>query len=287
MAHLLKSGKKLRLWEDELGPEPPYPIGPDVLFVAYNAVAEIGCHLALGWPAPARVLDLYVEYIASTNAFRPKGTKPPAANLISALTHFGLDTIGATEKRDMIDLILSGGPWTHQQREDILNYCESDVEALKRLLPAMLPLVDLPRALLRGRYMAAVARMERTGIPIDGHSLGRLRQHWKAIQQRLIAEDDPFGVYDEEGSLRGERFRQVLAEHDIAWITHADGALDMTKEAFRDMSETFGVSAIAPLCRLRNALSGTRLGIGLPVGTDNRNRTNTVALSVDHGPQST
>ena len=41
---------------------PPYPIGPDVLFVAYFASAELGCHLALGWPLPARVLDLYAEF---------------------------------------------------------------------------------------------------------------------------------------------------------------------------------------------------------------------------------
>ena len=48
----LRSGRKLRLWRDEFGSAPPYPTGPDVLFVAYYASAEIGCHLALGWPVP-------------------------------------------------------------------------------------------------------------------------------------------------------------------------------------------------------------------------------------------
>src|SRR5215471_934867 len=91
VAHLLKAGTTLRLWHDQLGPVPPYATGPDTLFVAYNIVAEVGCHLALGWPAPQRMLDLYAEYLARTNAFRPKGTKPPAANLLTALTHFGLD----------------------------------------------------------------------------------------------------------------------------------------------------------------------------------------------------
>ncbi len=32
-------------------------------------------------------------------------------------------------------------------------YCASDVDALARLLPAMLPRIDRQRALLRGRYM--------------------------------------------------------------------------------------------------------------------------------------
>ena len=63
----LRSGLKLRLWRDEFGAAPPYPTGPDVLFVAYYASAEIGCHLALGWPVPERVLDLFTEFRNRTN----------------------------------------------------------------------------------------------------------------------------------------------------------------------------------------------------------------------------
>ena len=35
--------------------------------VAYYASAEIGCHLALGWPVPQRVLDLFTEFRNHTN----------------------------------------------------------------------------------------------------------------------------------------------------------------------------------------------------------------------------
>jgi DNA polymerase family A len=273
VVHQLKSGTTLRLWQDQLGPVPPYPTGADVLFVAYNTVAEVSCHLALGWPAPQRMLDLYTEYLAHINAFRPKGTEPPGAKLIHALANFGLDTIGAEEKKEMIALILRGGPWTAEERLAILDYCESDVLALKRLLPALLPIIDLPRALLRGRYMCAVAAMERNGIPIDGESLARLHQCWQSVQQRLISEDDVAGVYDAEGSFSAARFADLLIQHDIAWPCYADGTLDLRKETFRDMADTPGASAIAPLCRLRNGLSGLRLGIGLVVGSDNRNRT--------------
>ena len=50
-------GRTLRLWQDELARlrEAPFAIGPDALFVAYYASAELGCFLALDWPAPARV----------------------------------------------------------------------------------------------------------------------------------------------------------------------------------------------------------------------------------------
>ena len=92
---------------------------------------------------------------------RPAARNALDAGLIGALVYFGLDTIGATDKREMQTLVLNGGPWSVDEREKILNYCESDVLALGRLLPAMLPQIDLPRALIRGRYMAAAAAMER------------------------------------------------------------------------------------------------------------------------------
>src|SRR5262249_56836779 len=83
------------------------------------------------------------------------GLTVPAGNgLIAALTAFGLDTIATIEKEEIRNLVLRGGPWSDEERTAILEYCMSDVDALARLLPAMAPRIDLPRALLRGRYMA-------------------------------------------------------------------------------------------------------------------------------------
>ena len=72
----------------------------------------------------------------------------------------------------MIARILAGGPWSADDRAEILRYCESDVLLLERLLPAMFPRIDLPRALLRGRFMKAAAAIEWNGIPIDTVTLG-------------------------------------------------------------------------------------------------------------------
>ena len=54
----MRSGRTVRLWQDELGPAPPYRLDPDVLIISYMAMAEIGFHLACGWglPASARLL---------------------------------------------------------------------------------------------------------------------------------------------------------------------------------------------------------------------------------------
>ena len=66
----LRTGQRLRLWRDELGAAPPYSTGADALFVAYYASAELGCHLALGWPLPQRVLDLFAEFRNRKTGFR-------------------------------------------------------------------------------------------------------------------------------------------------------------------------------------------------------------------------
>src|SRR5262245_51909466 len=193
VAHELRSGRRSRIWQDQFGPVPPYATGPNVLFVAYYASAEFGCYRVLDWPMPERILDLFVEFRVRTN-----GLDTPAGNgLLGALSYFGLDGMGGEEKDEMRALVLRGGPWGEDEREAILDYCEADVRALGRLLPAMLSGIDFPRALLRGRYMAAAAAMEHTGTPIDGPMLDLFRQHWTGIQDQLIAEiDAAYGVYD-------------------------------------------------------------------------------------------
>ncbi len=69
VARELRTGREIRLWQDELRQlsTPPYPIDEDSLIVTYYGSAEAGCHQALGWEPPARHLDLFTEYRVSTN----------------------------------------------------------------------------------------------------------------------------------------------------------------------------------------------------------------------------
>ena len=209
----LRSGRKIRMWCDEFGSTPPYPTDDDVLFIAYYASAEIGCHLALNWPVPARILDLFTEFRNHTN-----GLPTVAGNgVVGALIHFGLDSLGAEEKDAMRALILRGGPWTEAEKKAIIDYCECDVVALARLLPRILPHLDLHRALLRGRYMAAAARIERNGVPIDVETLERLRRHWDGIHHALIADvDQDYGVF-EGSTFKHDLFANWLAQNGIPW----------------------------------------------------------------------
>jgi hypothetical protein len=262
----LRSGRKIRLWRDEFGALPPYPTGKTSLFVAYYASAEISCHLALGWPMPQRVLDLFPEFRTHTNGIPTSN----GAGLLGALAHYGLDSIGTVEKDELRNLVLRGEPWSNVERSAILDYCESDVAALARLLPAMIPHIDLPRALLRGRYMVAVARIERNGVPLDAETLARLRQNWLSIQDQLVAEiDADYRVY-EGRTFKADRFAAWLNQNDIPWPTLDSGRLDLKDDTFREMARAYPM--VAPLRELRSALSEMRLS-DLAVGRDGRNRT--------------
>jgi DNA polymerase-1 len=268
VAREFRSGRTLRLWRDDLRGrrEPPYPTGPDVLFVAYFASAELGCHLALGWPLPVRVLDLYAEFRNRANGLSP----PHGFGLLGALTWFGLDTMDGAEKKAMQELACRGGPWTAEDREALLAYCESDVLALARLLPAMEPELDLPRAVAcRGRYMRAVARMEHAGVPIDTVTLSRLRVGREPIQARLIREvDSRFGVFDGR-TFKAERWAGWLARRGLAWPRLESGELALDDDTFREMARSD--PDVALMRELRYALSQLRLS-DLAAGADGRNR---------------
>jgi hypothetical protein len=267
VAREVRSGRLLRVWADELHrlTTPPYAVGPDALFVAYFASAELGCHLALGWPMPARVLDLYAEFRRQTSGL----PTPCGAGLLGALAYHGLDSIDAAEKESMRDLILRGESYTADDCRAILDYCQTDVDALAALLPAMLPQIDLPRALFRGRYMAAVARMEFNGVPIDADTLALLRSRWEQVQGRLIEKIDAgFGVYDGR-TFKQERWAAWLASRGIPWPRLPSGSLCLKDDTFRQAAR--GYPAVAPIHELRTTLSQLRLH-DLAVGPDSRNR---------------
>lgn len=261
------SGVTSRYWKDELEgrTSSPFSVERGALCVAYFASAEMDCFLKLGWQLPENLLDLFVEFRCLTN-----GTAPPnGAGLLGALLYFGLPSMAAQQKDAMRDLVLRGGPWTPKERQDILEYCETDVTALELLLPAMLPTLDLPRALMRGRYMKAVSHMHATGTPIDTEMQQEIATYWEQIQDALIAQiDASYGVYDGR-TFKIKNWAAYLQREGIAWPRLPSGALEMTDDTFRQMARIH--PRVAPIRELRSALSEMRLS-NITVGDDGRNR---------------
>ena len=84
--------------------------------------------------------------------------------------------------------------------------------------------------------MAAAARMEWTGVPIDTATLARLRAGWGGIKARLIGEVDArYGVY-EGSTFKADRFAAYLAANGIPWPRLPSGALALDDDTFRDMA---------------------------------------------------
>jgi DNA polymerase I len=267
VAEEIKTGRVIRLWRDELLAlnRAPFDIGLHALFVTYFASAEFSCFLELGWPLPLNVLDLYAEHRCETN-----GEKTLCGDgLLGALALRGLAHIDAGEKDEMRRLILDGQHWTEDEKRKILDYCQSDVIGTAALFFKMAPSIDLPRALLRGRYMKAVAHMERNGVPIDTALHREMVASWDELKVRLIRSvDADFGVY--EGTcFRASKFADLLSARRIPWPRYPSGAPKLDEDTFRDQVRRW--PELGPLHELRVTLSGLRL-TGLEVGSDGHNR---------------
>ena len=231
---------------------------------------------------PERILDLFAEFRNRTNMGSwtrrdASGRQPARRSDLFWLRHHGRGREEGNAEA------IGGGTWSRARHaEEILDYCETDVDALERLLPAMLPRIDLPRALLRGRYMAAAAAMEYNGVPIDVPTLELLRERWTDIQDHLIAAIDVYGVYDGR-TFKADRWRKLMAKLSIPWPRLESGQLDLSDDTFRQMAKAYPV--VSPLRELRSALSDLRLN-DLAVGQDGRNRTILSAFPVAHRAQS-
>jgi DNA polymerase-1 len=270
VARELVTGRLLRLWQDQLPAQPPFPTDDRVLFVGYYVSAEVGCFLALGWPVPARLLDLYAEFRNESNGL----SRPHGDGLLGALAWHDIPSITSDQKQEERDLVMRGGPWTDAERRRVLDYCQTDVDCMEPLLERMLGHIrarpaGLGHALLRGRYMIAAARMERTGVPVDTATLGTLRDGWELIKQDLVhAVDKDYGVY-EGTTFKAGLFAAWLAGHGIAWPRLDSGQLALDGDTFRDMSKRYPM--LEPLKELRHSLGQLRLA-ELAVGPDGRNR---------------
>ena len=271
--HESSSGQTYRLWRDQLGTSPPYRIDDKVLFVCFVGNAELSCHLALGWPLPVNVVDLNPEFRCIVNG----RTAPEGKGLLGAMAYFGLDAIDSKRKDDLRKRIMQGWPFSDTERADILKYCASDVDAMVRLLPKLLPQIELKVALYRGAFVAASARMEHAGVPIDTEVFNQLadKNVWRAVRDAMVPEiDAQYGVYvrDSAGEwhFSMDLFAAYLEREGIEWPVTETGKLSTREKTFQDMAK--GHPQLESLRQLRHARDKMRK-IKLQVGHDGRNRT--------------
>ena len=142
---------------------PPYPTANTAVLVSFAGDAIAGCHVRLGWPPPTRMIDLSVEFRKLTNGRR----KPCGDGLIGALIWFGVSASRVVANPTSI-------------RNGTV-----EVAALERLYLEIQPYLDPPRAILRGRYLLATARIEATGIPVNLERFEMLNRHWRNVVRQI------------------------------------------------------------------------------------------------------
>ena len=251
VAEDLLSGRQIRLWRDQFGPNPPFNIGDDSLFLSFSAGAEFSCFLVLGWKKPTHILDLYVEFIALRNG--RGGARNPS--LVGMLEHFNIRGIDTSEKNEMRNLIIQNSSWTREEQRAILDYCYTDVLALRNVLPAIAPLIKRPwQATLRGDYMWSIAVMEHNGIPFNRDLFYKFQENWHKIQNGLTARiDQNYHVYrpnkDGSFSFSLDLFEKYLIENEIGWPILESGELETTDEVFEERAKTYPQLTELRYCR--------------------------------------
>jgi DNA polymerase-1 len=280
----LRHVRTIRLWRGEFGSTPPFDVGPEALFVAYSAWAEMTCFKVLGWPFPTHIFDQHTAYLAISNILLPYNPDEvrgkPRKRLPDACRAYGIEGWERIDK-DTIAKDIGDGRWVDYGREQVLAYCEEDVRMSVRLLRAQLrgrpglPRADVERVLHWSNYSAkCIALIQARGIPIDMSLWSLVQENKVAVIGELLRQFDPsYGsddpIYTPEGEWSYERFeRWLIRTGVVAWPRLDSGRLNIDSDAFRLM---YHVPGIEGLHALRDSL-GFIVKARLPIGRDGRNR---------------
>jgi len=274
----------IRLWRGEFDLTPPFDIGPNTLFVAYSAWAEMTCFKVLGWQFPVHIFDLHTAYLAASNVLLPytpdEVRKKPRKRLPDACRAYGIEGWERIDK-DVIAKDIGAGRWHEHGREKVLTYCEQDccksAELLRKQLrdTAWLPAADVERVLHWSNYSAkSIALIQMRGIPIDTGLWNLVQENKTAVIGELLRQFDPsYGdddpIYTPEGEWSYARFERWLLRAGItAWPRLESGTLETDGDAFRMMSHLPGIEGLHALRDSIGFIAKARL----PIGRDGRNR---------------
>lgn len=243
----------------------------------------MGSYFNEGWPYPPNIICTFAEMMTYHNSrlCTAGESSKEVPGLIDALKYYNLPTIGAETKNEMRELAIRGAPFTYEELVALIDYCEADVMACRRLFWAMLKRghIDLLRAPIRGAFMARLARVEWNGIPIDPNMRTLIEEHFPAIAPDLM--DDANRHYGKQifigKTLRPEPTYALIAERDRAMgrpvqypIDRKTGKRSLAKDPLKELAQRDDY--FEPLRELNKTLAHMKQA-NLIVGSDNRNRT--------------
>lgn len=280
----LQHVRTIRMWRGDFGTAPPFDIGPDALFVAYSAWAEMTCFMVLGWRFPEHIFDLHTAYLAASNVLLPYNPgevhKRPPKGLEDACRAYGIEGWAGINKK-VIAKDIGEGRWRSYGREAVLKYCEEDTRVEALLLGAQLrgrhrlPSAPVEHVLHWSNYSAkTTARIQAQGMPVDMSLWNLVQENKAAVIDALLRKFDPSyssenPIYSPDGKTSyGQLERWLTSVGVTAWPRLESGRLDLDSDAFRLM---YHVPGIERLHALRDSI-GFIVRARLPIGRHGRNR---------------
>jgi DNA polymerase-1 len=280
----------IHLYRGEFGKIPPFDIGPDTLFVAYSAWAEMTCFQVLGWKFPVHVFDQHTAYLAASNILLPynpdEKRSRQSKKLSDACRAYGIEGWEHIDKKSIAEDI-GNGLWQKYGKDGVFAYCEEDVKKSTELLRAQLrdrcdyrgrvslPAADTERVLHWSNYSAkSIALIQARGMPIDVVLWSLVQENKQAVIGELLRRFDPsYGddepIYSPDGDWSYARFERWLVRRGVyAWPRLETGRLDIDSDAFRLMYHVPGIEGLHALRDTIGFISKARL----PIGPDGRNR---------------
>lgn len=226
-----ETGEVVRAWLD--GADVRCPFVPPYRMVAHYALAELGCYEVLGWTFPDQVVDTLAE------ARTVRGQVPIGGwGLLSVAHWLGVSTMSTEHKGEMRSVAMAEEV-APEDREPLLDYCQDDVDATLEVWRRLAPVVDIPRAELRGRYLKSLARVEARGIPVDVGLAGKLVAGWPEVKTRVragLVETYP-GVLSETGSFTSKGWATWCQGENIRWPKLPSGSLALDEDTFKKMAD--------------------------------------------------
>jgi len=200
----------------------------DCLLIPFVATAEAQSFLTLFWGTANNIWDVFVENSRLYKTFRSgKG----ALNLLTTANHYGIPEVMTKEQKDYErSLIVNNKTYDNKLKEQILTYCEKDVDLTRRVFLKQVEDIEaknylktdedyyteITQILFRGMAQSSVSKMERAGIPIDYPKVKLFKDNWDYVEKELIKRyNKQIDCFDEFGTLKYDKFVELVKRNNV------------------------------------------------------------------------
>ena len=223
------TGETFRYWEnDKKSLGTPHFDYDDCLIISFNATAENGCYLNLLHGIPGNQWDVYVE---NARLYKSIRTGKGSLTLLTTADYYGVKDVMTKEyKTECINLIIENTSYTLPEQKKILDYCEDDVRITADVFIKQVADIEkklsleekdyhreLQQIMRRGYAVGCVARVEKTGIPIDLPLVNKFNENWDQVKDKLIKTyNKSINVFDEDNTLLDEKFDAFVVREGLS-----------------------------------------------------------------------